>query len=356
MNGCKEINMPALSCCIIAKNEGHRLPSLLEDLSAICEQIVVVDTGSIDNTVQVAEDMGAEVTVFPWTDSFSDARNKSLECACHPWILYVDADDYLPERSLKGLKELKRGQPGKAYALVIKSTQDGVTGISNAQIRLFPNIKGLSFKYRVHEQIRPALIKNGIPIVATEIEIIHTGYTDQDTVAAKQERNLELLQKDLADYPQDGFLHYLAGMAWADLKKISPAKDEFLEAWNFSIADTDKRHIALGAALELSELALKEGKSGYAEALMWVEMAENIEKEYPRCMYLRGRLDYEKGDTENALKPLRRLMLCRKTDLLLPLNLRMLKVTTAALMSRIYLKTGRAQEAVSILSQAEHTL
>ena len=103
--------MPALSCCIIAKNEAHRIPHLLRNISAISDQIVVVDTGSTDNTTKVAEEMGAEVTLFPWTDSFSDARNKSLECASHPWIFYIDADDYLPESSLRDLKELKKERP-----------------------------------------------------------------------------------------------------------------------------------------------------------------------------------------------------------------------------------------------------
>ena len=345
--------MPALSCCIIVKNEAHRIPHLLRNISAISDQIVVVDTGSTDNTAQVAGDMGAEVTLFPWTDSFSDARNKSLECARHPWILYVDADDYLPERSLKGIKELKRGQPGKAYALVIKSTQDGVTGISSAQIRMFPNIKGLRFKYRVHEQIRPALIEKGIPIVQTEIEIIHTGYTDQDTVVAKQKRNLKLLQKDLADYPRDGFLHYLAGMAWADLKNPALAKDEFIKASELTVSDPEKRHIALGAALELAEMALKKRQAGHAEALRWLKMAESLEKEYPRCLYLRGRLNYEKGDLEKALKPLKYLMECQKPSFLLPLDITMLKTTGAALMGQIYLKIGQPQEAVAILNQAE---
>jgi glycosyltransferase involved in cell wall biosynthesis len=106
--------MFTLSCCIIVRNEAHRIPPLLRNISAISDQIVVVDTGSTDNTAQVAGDMGAEVTLFPWTDSFSDARNKSLECASHPWVFYLDADDYLPESSLLDLKKLKKERPEKA--------------------------------------------------------------------------------------------------------------------------------------------------------------------------------------------------------------------------------------------------
>lgn len=348
--------MPTLSCCIITKNEAHRLPLLLNILPSICEQIVVVDTGSTDNTVQVARDMGAEVISFPWNDSFSDARNDSLKATNHSWILYLDADDRLPENSLRNIAKLKETQPQKAYAFVIKSTQDKFTGISSAQIRMFPNIEGLRFRYRVHEQIRPSLVEKGIPIIHTEIEIIHTGYTDQETVASKQRRNIRLLKKDLTDYPKDGFLHCLAGMAWLDLKESASAKDEFLNAWELTSTDPDKRHIALGAALELSEMALKEHRASHAEALTWLDRAEGIEKEYPRCLYLKGRLDYERGALENALKPLKRLMACQDPDFLLPLDIAMLKTTGAALMGQIYIKIGRPQEAVSVLNQAKQIL
>lgn len=348
--------MPALSCCLIAKNEAHRLPNLLKSLSTICEQLVLVDTGSTDDTVQVAKNMGAEVSMFHWNDSFSDARNRSLEMAEHPWILYVDADDSVPEKSLYDISELKQRLPEKAYGFVITSTQDGVTGMASAQIRMFPNSKEHRFQYRVHEQIRPALNKEGTPIVFTDIKIVHTGYTDSNTLAAKQRRNLELLEKDLADYPEDGFLRYLAGMACVDLGKLTRARNEFQKAWELSVADTDKGHIALGAALELSEMALKEEGGRHGNALLWLQRAESLEREYPRCLYLRGRIRYEKQEFTNALKSLKRLIESERPALFLPLDLTMLKTTAAALMGQIYLKTGRPQEAVSIFDRARHLL
>ncbi|TSA55929.1 MAG: glycosyltransferase family 2 protein [Planctomycetaceae bacterium] len=348
--------MYSLSCCIIVKNEAHRLTSLLKSLSPVCEQIVVVDTGSEDNTIQVAKDMGAEVSFFPWNDSFSCARNKSLKEARNPWILYVDADDLIPDNSLFSIAELKKNPPEKAFAFVIQSTQDGITGISSAQIRMFPNALGLEFKYRVHEQIRPALMEKGIPIIFKEINIIHTGYTDQSAVTAKQKRNIKLLEEDLMDYPDDGFLHYMAAMAWLDLKKYASAKEAFLKAWELSIAAPDKRHLALGAALELVELGLKKEQILQPEVMTWLEKAEDIEKNYPRCLYLRGRLAYEENDMSNSLKSLNSLMDCQMPDLLLPININMLKTVGAALMSQIYIKTGRPKDAISILNKVEQIL
>lgn len=348
--------MYPLSCCIIAKNEASRLPSVLKSLSPLCEQIVVVDTGSDDDTVQVAQDMGAEVSSFEWNDSFSSARNRSLREARNPWILYVDADDFIPEDSLRGIAELKETPPETAFAFVVQSTKDGITGISAAQIRMFPNAPGLEFRYRVHEQIRPALMEAGIPIVFKGITIVHTGYTDQDAIAAKQKRNIRLLEQDLLDYPDDGFLHYLAGMAWLDLKKHARAKEEFLKGWKLSVAYPDKHHVALGAALESAELALREKPVQQSEAVAWLEKAEALEKDYPRCLYLRGRLAYENNDMNGSLKSLNRLMDCQMPDLLLPVNIDMLQTVGAALMSQIYIKTGRPEDAISILDRVERML
>jgi len=348
--------MPALTCCIIAKNEAPRIPLLLKGLSTICEQTVLIDTGSTDNTAQVARALGADVHFFRWNDSFSDARNKSLEMADNPWILCVDADDNLPERSLIEIAKLRKQPPDKAFGFVIRSTQDGVTGMASTQIRMFPNRKGLRFRYRVHEQIRPALIEHGIPIIFTEVEIIHTGYMDKDTIADKQQRNLKLLEKDLADHPADGFLHYLAGMAWMDLGEMERATNELQSAWALAVADPDKRHIALGAALELTEMASKGGHGAYEGALLWLERAEGMKKEYPRCLYLRGFMDYNKDDLENALKSLTQMMECEKPDLLLPIDLTILKSMGAALMGQIYMKMGRPQDAVLILDRAQQAL
>jgi tetratricopeptide (TPR) repeat protein len=192
--------------------------------------------------------------------------------------------------------------------------------------------------------------------VLTDITIVHTGYTDRATLAAKQRRNLALLEKDLGDYPEDGFLRYLAGMACVDLDKPMRAKNELQKAWELSVGDTDKGHIALGAALELSEMALKEEGLSHDEALLWLQKAERLDRLYPRCLYLRGRIEYEQKDLTNSLKSLKQLIALEKPAMFLPLDLTLLKTTAAALMGRIYLKIGQPQEAVSILNQAKEIL
>src|SRR5205823_1109121 len=82
-----------LSVCLIVKNEERFLAQSLKSVREIAQQIVVVDTGSTDRTVEIAKEFGAEVHSFTWCDDFSAARNVALEHATGDWVLALDADE-----------------------------------------------------------------------------------------------------------------------------------------------------------------------------------------------------------------------------------------------------------------------
>ena len=84
-----------ISLCMIVKNEGHNLHRCLQSVQGFVNQIIVVDTGSEDNTVEIARSYGAEVHFFEWCDDFAAARNHSLSFATGDWILVLDADEKL---------------------------------------------------------------------------------------------------------------------------------------------------------------------------------------------------------------------------------------------------------------------
>src|SRR5690349_2795694 len=97
---------PLISACLIVRNEEANLPRCLGSLAGKIDQFVVVDTGSTDRTVELAQQAGAEVFQFAWCDDFSAARNESLRHAWGKWILWIDADDELVEREPGALRRL----------------------------------------------------------------------------------------------------------------------------------------------------------------------------------------------------------------------------------------------------------
>ena len=88
-----------VSLCMIVKNEENYLPNCLNSIKDIVDEIIVVDTGSTDKTVDIAKSFGAKVYYFPWRNNFSEARNESLKYATKDWILILDADDELSPKN-----------------------------------------------------------------------------------------------------------------------------------------------------------------------------------------------------------------------------------------------------------------
>jgi tetratricopeptide (TPR) repeat protein len=217
----------SLSLVLIAKNEASVIARCLDCASSIASEMIVVDTGSTDDTSDIAQSCGARVLNFKWCDDFSAARNVGLEAARGRWILVLDADEYLPEASIAALQALIDGPADRAYHLLNKSSSDGgKTGMVGKIVRLFPNRPEIRFEWSVHEQVVTSLNRAGIPIQDTSVEIIHTGYSSPEINAAKQERNLRILEKttasDLNPHPMALFLQ---GGALLDLGRISEALD-----------------------------------------------------------------------------------------------------------------------------------
>ncbi|HKP97818.1 MAG TPA: glycosyltransferase [Fibrobacteria bacterium] len=191
---------PLLTVAVIAKDEEKTLPSLfgsLAGLSGRCgSQIVLVDTGSRDRTRDLAASHGAEVHAFEWGDDFSAARNRALELSRGEWILWLDADDELPGETRAWLDvNLDRLDTDRAYAFRVRSPGPDGCVSACAQIRLFPNGKGLSFRNPIHESIGDSVIEAGLAVSLTGMDILHTGYRDVQEVERKRVRNRALLAK-----------------------------------------------------------------------------------------------------------------------------------------------------------------
>src|SRR5689334_14830292 len=112
---------PTLSLCMIVRDAERSLAEALQSARPFMDEMVVVDTGSVDATREIARQMGARLYEFPWSDDFSAARNESLDRATGDWIFWMDADDVLPPESGQELRRLVVECPGRdaAYLMTV---------------------------------------------------------------------------------------------------------------------------------------------------------------------------------------------------------------------------------------------
>ena len=196
-----------LSVCLIVKNEEQFLDQCLKSVKGLADQIVVVDTGSTDRTVEIAKEHGAQVHSFAWCDDFSAARNVALEHATGDWILMLDADEELPSEHYGALRKLLRTDSVMAWRLPIIDVGREDEGCCYVP-RLFRNAPGLFYVGRIHEQVFGSLEARrqewGLENRLGDAALRHHGYRpDVVKDRNKIERNLRLLEKAVAESPDD---------------------------------------------------------------------------------------------------------------------------------------------------------
>lgn len=190
--------MPAITLSMIVKNEEKYLRECLDSVKDVVDEIVIVDTGSTDSTIEIAKSFGAKVYNFEWINDFSAARNFALHNSTGDYILYLDADERLDEHSIPEIKRLVASKQKAAYYCTVKSYDtEGGRDHSMRYTRIFANLQGLTFTGKVHEQITPSLLENGIKLIQTKVLIHHLGYdVSSNDKMAKAKRNLSLLLEE----------------------------------------------------------------------------------------------------------------------------------------------------------------
>ena len=169
-----------LSLCMIVKDEEEMLPRCLEAVRPAVDEIVVVDTGSSDRTVEIAESFGARVIAQEWTGSFADARNVSFEVATGDWVMYLDADEVLVRDDRDQLRALTGRVWREAFYLFetnFTGELDEGSAVTHSTVRVFRNRHEYRFEGRVHQQIAqtlPAYLPERFEF--TKVRIDHYGY------------------------------------------------------------------------------------------------------------------------------------------------------------------------------------
>lgn len=214
---------PKVSLTMIVRDEEANLPHCLGSARGLFDEIVVVDTGSTDRTVEIARSHGAEVFHFPWVGDFAAARNAALAHATGDYAFWLDADDRVEPSEYPRLEALLAGlaTQGDPAAYVVRCACDpdpdggGATVVDH--VRLFPLRDDVRWAYRVHEQILPSLRRAGVEVRWSDCTVRHTGYNDPALRRRKLHRDRAILEVEAADRPGDPFVAFNLGQIALDL-------------------------------------------------------------------------------------------------------------------------------------------
>ncbi|MFP5501309.1 MAG: glycosyltransferase, partial [Candidatus Sericytochromatia bacterium] len=294
---------PTLSACMIIKDEAANLPRCLESLKAWVDEIVVVDTGSTDNTVAIAESFGAKVFHFPWCDDFAAARNESLAHATSDWVLVVDADEELVVQDQASFEAALAGDRPRAFRLAIENlgAEGELASVYLSSPRLFRRYPGVRVTGRLHEDVWQFLKNVGWePGDMACAMLRHHGYTPAALAAKnKLERNRRLAERMVQEQGKDPQTWYhLATTTWlaGDLEAAEEALQQVRRLRDYG-RDLDP---AFRPAFALLEARVDRGR-GQAEAAI-AHLDEGLARfpHHPELHYERGRLRVEAGNTAGA--------------------------------------------------------
>ena len=225
-----------LSLCMIVKDEEEMLPRCLAAARDWVDELVIVDTGSTDRTREIALEFGAKLIDFTWTGSFSDARNVSFDAATGDWLMFLDADEVLVEGDGERLRALTSQTWREAFYLLetnhTGTLEDG-TAVTHNALRVFRSRPGLRFEGRIHEQIAqhlPAYLPERLQV--SDVRIDHYGYLGAVRDAKeKSRRNIELLERQVAEGLDSPFLAFNLGSEYAAAGDNDRALEHFEASW-----------------------------------------------------------------------------------------------------------------------------
>ncbi len=227
----------SLGLAMIVKDEGLLLRQCLESAQAFVDEIVIVDTGSTDQTLEIAQDFGAKISHFEWNGSFADARNAALEQVTSDWVLILDADEVLSPETAYNLRELMQIPQADltGYQIKIRNLKYEASegdAIEHYMVRLFPNHPQIRYKGLIHEQLGTHTDQLKFSTLASsDVLILHYGYSGEIMEQRdKYERNLKLLQTAIAAEPDNAFHWFNLGLTYNTKHKSQEALEALEKA------------------------------------------------------------------------------------------------------------------------------
>jgi tetratricopeptide (TPR) repeat protein len=275
-----------LTAALIVRDEAGFLADCLASIRPVVDEIVVVDTGSVDSSPEIADRYGARVINHAWRGDFAMARNVGLDAARGKWILYIDADERLGRTDRKSIERLLSRADEVAFRVLLAPD---LRSTPYLEYRLWRHDPRIRFEGRIHEKVTPSISAvaqaDARPITDCGLLLTHVGYEGSQT--HKHERNLPLLRAELAQHPDNLFNRHHLARVLQGLGRTEEAETVLAEAVDVArrrpldplgvLAFTDLIRMRRDRGEDIAEL-LTEARRRYPsnKLLRWLEAAWHL--------------------------------------------------------------------------------
>lgn len=288
-----------LSLCMIVKNEEEVLERCLQSVANLVDEIIIMDTGSTDNTVTIARKFTDKVFPFKWINDFSAARNAGIKQASGEWILILDADEYIQEENKQSLKDylanLDTTQVHAVALPVYNILGDGKV-VESSGIRLFLNNSDIGYVNPIHEQV--ARSKGILHYEKYPFIVYHTGYIPEVIKTKnKSQRNMSILQNIQAQKTLRPYEKFTLANEHMVQKNFFEASQLYKEA--FSVVPKTEEW-AVHCASKLVQCFIELGM--YNQGLVLLEECLKFWGKFPEFYSIRANLYLKLGLTHCAIR------------------------------------------------------
>ncbi|MBN1868639.1 tetratricopeptide repeat protein [Candidatus Sumerlaeota bacterium] len=266
---------PLLSICMIVRDEAERIAACLARHKDLADEIVVVDTGSTDDTASIASRCGAAVSSFEWRDDFAAARNFSLTAASGTWLLILDPDEWIEPGDFGRLRRLcDETVPSVAFSMTTRNYSNDSSLIDwiadhdppapardyfgyypSNKVRLFPSRRDIEFEGEIHEIVETALVRLSIPMRFLDVAVhhLHERPDSPERSAARRERYLRLSRKKSERLPNDPKALHEHGMIAFECEQFAEAADILRRAAALAPDSEDIAVLSAAAGIRLGD-------------------------------------------------------------------------------------------------------
>ena len=292
-----------LSVCMIVKNEAEQLNRCLASIKEVADELIIVDTGSTDDSPEICRRNGANVLFYEWKDHFADARNYGLTFATCEWILWLDADEVLDCIKTNLHQYLSNTHADILSIPVINYYgEDEPVDPNNAfvlsQYRLFRKDNQLKFIHNIHERLDINKSHKVEDLLESEICIHHYGYLNSSVESKEKSlRNLAILQKNLSGTEQDPWLYFHIANELQTLKAYKMSFN-FINASILGFLKSGQKPPAILYRLKYELLI---NSHNYDEAWPGIDKAIELYPDYVDLHYLKGLILFAKSDYKESM-------------------------------------------------------